>query len=398
MHAALLFLIRPMQTLLTGRSNLIVELDVGLYFAVWLFTLLCVGIFFVAMRSVKFPEFSATNQIGRVSKGRFFAALGIWFIIWVLLVRSRFQEGDLSLLLESSSDYIHGKSIFVLNTVTMLLGFFIVKSYALESSSKFRIVLRWFLIILGVAAGVVSGSKTLALYPFFIVLLYRSVSGDGFSAAAVGTVLLVLLPVITLLNVVRHDGIGSIGQTITSGDFFLEIIPAVLERFYGTDIVYEIIRHHSFMNKEYFYGQSIVQMIYAFIPSALWPDKPVISFGKIVSDEYLPPIFHGLGISAAPTVFGELFANFSYASVIALPFFAYGFGRHLRAVMSKLHFAKLHYLEYYLVSFTTLAFVLEVSIVGWIVQLMAIYFGVYGLNKLITVSWSNLSKHYGKSV
>lgn len=391
-HATLLFLVRPIRTLVTGRSNLIDELDYGLYFGVWMFSLLSVGIFFYFFRTLRFPALVEQDEADKISVSRFFFALVVWFMVWALLLRSRFQEGDLLMLLDSSSDYIHGKSIFLLNTTTMLVGFFIIKSYSLRSPPTIRAIIRWSLVLMGMAAGVVSGSKTLALYPLFIMLLYRSMAKDGFPLWGVGLTVICSLPIVVVLNAVRGGGVGSVGDVFSSGDFLFELLPGFLERYYGVDVIYEIVRHHTFLNKEYFYGSSLLQIIYAFIPSAVWADKPVISFGKIISDEYLPPIFRGLGISAAPTLFGELFANFSWASLVFVPFFAAAFSKHIQSIRRNVRFAQKHHLEYYLISFTTLAFVLEVSIVGWLVQLLALYGAIYLLNFLVTADQKRIFK------
>jgi len=392
-HALLLFFIRPLQTLITGHSNLIEDLDRGVYIAVWVFTLVALALFLAGLGRIRFPRYHAAEEEKKIGLGRFFTVLAIWFAVWLMLLRSKFSGFDMAALLDSSDEYIHGKSIFLINTVTLLIGFFIVKSYSLRCPAMLRFCIRWFLVVLGLAAGVLSGSKTLALYPCFIILLHRSIVKDGFSAWRIGAIIAFLMPLLALMNIVRHGGVMSIGDALTGAEFFETIIPAVVERFYGVDVIYEIVRHHTLLNKEYFYGQSLMQIVYAFIPSSLWADKPVISFGKIVSEEYLPAVFHGLGISAAPTIIGELFANFSWASVILLPFLGYGFGRHMRNVTSKFNDVSSHYKEYYLIAFTTLAFILEVSIVGWVVQLIASYIGAYLLNALMNFGKTNISKH-----
>ena len=393
-HAALLFLVRPLQTLITGRSNLINDLDPALYIYVWLFCAVSLGTFLFAFRCVKLPVISLQADGEKIGLLRFLVAWMVWFAVWAVLLRSRFESGDLLLLLESSNDYIHGKSIFLLNTMTTLMGFFIIKSYSLDTRPTVKLLIRWTLIIFGVAAGVVSGSKTLALIPFFIVILYRSILKDGYSVAWVASGMAVVLPIVAVLNVARSGGLLSVDRFFARDGFFSQIIPMVVERFYGVDVVYQIVLHHTSMNKLYFYGQSLLQIVFAFIPSAMWADKPVISFGKVVSEEYLPAHFYGTGISAAPTIFGELFANFSWASLIVVPFLGYLFGVHIRSVLLRAGASRKHYLEYYLISFTTLAFILEVSIVGWIVQLIGIYVGIFLLNFLTTAGWSNFFKYY----
>jgi hypothetical protein len=331
---------------------------------------------------IKFPTNAFEGLPKKISLIRFILTFFVWFVIWLLLASERLSGGLEDLLLSSSSEYLHGNSTFLLNTVTMLIVFFVINTYNLTCGYKVSLVLRTVLIIFGLLTGVVTGSKTLALYPLFILILIFSYKNRGIPVTWLSLLFLIVAPIISILNEIRHYGIGGLTEVSDSGTSFGGVFfNAFIERYYGTDIVYAILRAHIEQGKTYYYGESLFSFFYGLIPRALWADKPIISFGKIVSDEYLPDVFHGTGISAAPTIFGELFANFSFASLVLIPFVALLFANHLRSILIKIKQGSSHNLSYFLIAFTTLAFVLEASIVGWVMQLLIIYFATYILSK-----------------
>jgi hypothetical protein len=61
-------------------------------------------------------------------------------------------------------------------------------------------------------------------------------------------------------------------------------------------------------------GRTIWLFFYAFVPRAIWKDKPIISIGQFFTDEYGsgPEIQSG----TAPSQLGEFFINFGYAGIV----------------------------------------------------------------------------------
>ena len=381
-HGLLLFLIRPISTLIQHGSNITGSFNVNLYVFCLVFTTICIGTFFYFFSLIKLPPDPFKGVQTRIKTYRYLGTFIIWLLIWFLLARDRMAGGFEELLLASSSDYIHGNSTFLLNTVTTLITFFVINSYYLNCNLVTSTAIRFILILFGLLTGIVTGSKTLALYPIFILILIYSCKNRGVPASWIAILSLVIAPIITLLNEIRHYGLGGLDSVASEkaplGSVFFN---AFIERYYGTDIVYAIIRGHIDQGKSYYWGESLMSFFYGLIPRAFWENKPIISFGKIVSEEYLPPVFSGTGISAAPTVFGELFANFSFGSLLLIPFAALALKYHLRVVHLKIQNGSNHYLTYYLISFTTIAFFLEASIVGWVMQLIILYISTYFMSK-----------------
>jgi len=385
-HALLLFLIRPLHTILRDGSTITGPLSYDVYIMAWLFCFFSIICFFLFYFKIKIPKLSLVGYHREISLFRFFGIFFIWLLAWIFLARDRLSEGLIVLLLAPSYEYIHGNSTFLLNTMTMLVSFFVITSYFIKCSFLVSFSIRIGLIIFGILLGVVTGSKTLALYPIFVLILIASIRNNGISLKIFMIVSIIISPIIMLLNEVRHYGIQSAAEFSLDKISFMSVIDNLVDRFYGVDVVYAIFVSHVEQGKQYYFGESLLALIYGFIPRTLWEDKPIISFGKIVADEYLPHEFFGTGISAAPTIFGELFANFSFISFVLIPFLAIIFALHLRRVLGRVACNSFHHLTYYLISFTTLAFFLEVSIVGWLLQLIALYSGTYLLNLGFTVS------------
>jgi hypothetical protein len=389
-HAALLFFVRPLSTLVAGGSSVTGQMRSDIYLVTWGFVVLCVVVFVFTFRAVAIPELRVVSHPRSLKLHQFLLPFSVWGGLWFYLVQERLREGVLAVLLASSSEYIHGDSVFMLNSVTVMASFFVVATYSLDGSRSVSFLLRWVLVAFGLVAGLATGSKTIALYPLFVIFMYRSMRAGGVSVSFLMVVALVVGPTLLALNSIRHVGLsGLIGgdAAVFEGSTFV----ALLDRFYGVDVVYAIVEAHLIDGKPYLLGQSLLGILFFFVPRAIWPEKPVVSFGKIVSDEYLPPEFAGLGISAAPTIFGELVANFAVFSVFFVAAFALIFARHLRFVVKKINGGKSQYLAYYLMAFSTLAFAFEVSIVGWVVQLVVLFALTYSFDVLLRFRWRDRS-------
>jgi len=381
-HSLLLFLVRPISTLIQNGSIITGHFDSRFYIVSWVYTSICITVFLYFFSLIKVPKNLFQGKQKAIAFSRFFFTFLLWLVTWLFLASDRLSGGIEELLLSSSSDYIHGSSTFLLNTATMLIAFFVINSYYIDCSQKTAIAIRIFLVLFGIVTGLITGSKTLSLYPIFILLLVYSCNHKGIPVSWLCILLVIIAPIVSILNEIRHYGLGGIDAIADEpAPFGSVLFNAFIERYYGTDIVYTIMRAHIEQGKPYYWGESLMAFFYGFIPRFVWDDKPIISFGKIVSEEYLSPVFAGTGISAAPTVFGELFANFSFPSIILIPIAALLLRRHLRLVQQKIQKGSNHNLTYYLISFTTIAFFLEASIVGWVMQLIIIYVSTYILSK-----------------
>jgi len=82
----------------------------------------------------------------------------------------------------------------------------------------------------------------------------------------------------------------------------------------GLDSLALVIDHVS-RGEPYTLGSELNLVAVAWIPRKVWPDKPIISVGKIFYEKFYPPIFHE-GTSVALTLPGEFYWAFGFVGVI----------------------------------------------------------------------------------
>jgi len=75
-----------------------------------------------------------------------------------------------------------------------------------------------------------------------------------------------------------------------------------------------------------FYGVSMLKPLVFWIPRSYWESKPE-SIAVMIKEVYMP----GIDTSLATTVYGEVFANFGFASPLLIPFILLGFWIVLRS-------------------------------------------------------------------
>ena len=377
-HGILLFLIRPYLTLINGENSITGPIIKDFYILSILVGVMAFATMVILLFKSKDNGLKDTFLINvtKVSILRFSLVFLFWLAIYFFLNRSRLQLGLITLLLEPSVDFIHSNSTFLSNSITGFYPFFIISVFAIDAPTWLRNIIFTFLIIFAIPIGIISGSKSLIINPLFLILLRFSAIKDGISIIYVVIFLLIGLPIFASLEILRHEGIaGLFTNILSSNDFFdlKNILQVATNRFYGTDILYSIIKQHEFSAFPFLYGGSLLGLFFFFIPRFIWDDKPIISFGKIVSEEYLGSEFWDSGISAAPTWIGELFANFSFFALPVYMVCLYFIIRHIVGCYSvKASMWKRIY--YFPIAFTTLSFFQEASIAGWILQLLTFAF------------------------
>lgn len=372
LHGVLLFILRPYLTFSKGENVItgrIIDTYYNIAFSLGLVALLIMLFMVSKIKSIS-QKSPFTSIVSSISLNRFLIVFSFWFFVYFLLNVNRFGAGFIELLLQPQSDFIHSNNNFISNSITGIYPIFILASFSINLSRSKKNILLLFLILFAIPIGMMSGSKTLVVNPLFLLMLRYSAMRNGVSLLFILVLLTVGLPIFASLEVLRHEGLIGILAYFSSSDFFeLEnILSFATNRFYGTDIVYSIVNYHEYLNHPYLLGSSLLGVIYFIIPRFLWADKPIISFGKIVSENYLGADFWSTGISAAPTWIGELFANFSYFSIPFYVLSLFFILRHIKNCFSNKTSAwkKVYYFP---IAFTTLSFFQEASIVGWILQL-----------------------------
>jgi hypothetical protein len=336
LHGAIMFIGRPIFVYLNGYSSIITSFkwsaDYSLSFAAGLISYFLFITFYILGRGRRRGLIfnSPSNAKINTSKhevNNFRLALGFIFGIFILL--SFFDDLILELIFGSESVNRNGNSSTILTYSMFYLFSIVAVSVAcFRSVSQFNKVL---IFVIGVPAlmvvGFFTGSKTLFLLPVFLFIFLYSARHGGISLSFMLLIFLGVLATIPIADFIRHNGQAGAPS-------LFEGLNSLLSRSYGTDILHVILRHHLDGGK-YLMGESFALIAVAWIPRVLWENKPIISFGFYVSETYLPPIFAAQNISAAPTIIGELFANFSFLGFVLLPVIAFFFGRLVRFCLNR---------------------------------------------------------------
>lgn len=370
-HAVLLFILRPFYTLYNGPNFITSVIDMEYYI---LSIIICIIGFLIVIFQVK--NINLPVQLDRkidlsVSIYRFYAVFFVWLLILFVSLQSRLDEGLINAILNPQNTYLHSDKSFIPNSVTALGGFFILAARHIDGSKVTKWVTALLILVPISVAGFISGSKSLAFYPIFLALWMWSRQNGGIRYYYIILIVVVYSVFQIFMDYYRHigseQGFRELVEIIIS-DQNNNIIESIVSRYYGTDIFYRIYLYHSSINNDFLYGSSIFSIVFIVIPRAFWLEKPVISFGKIVSENYLDDTFWGTGISAAPTWLGELYANFGYVSLPLYALSVWLIFKHIKVCTSE-KAAVWQGQFYFPLAFATLAFFQEASIVGWIVQL-----------------------------
>ncbi len=374
-HGLLLFLIRPYLTYVIGPNVVTgpgidqyvysIALQIGLFA---FFSML----FIVWKTNTKGQDDNFIAKVSSVSVFRFFLTFFIWVVLYIAFNYQRLSVGIMTLILEPQYEFLQSDSSFISNNLTGIYSFFLIAVFSVKTSKKIKKALIIFVLLGALPVGLISGSKTLVLNPLFLLLLRYSAEKKGVSSFLIAILLIIGIPIFSALEYVRYEGFAGFSNFFSGSKFDLNhILLVATNRFYGTDIVYSIINHHESLNFPYLLGSSFLGIIFFLVPRSLWKDKPVISFGKTVSEDYLGSDFWSTGISAAPTWIGELFANFGYFS---LPLYLVSLFLIMKYISSYFSAKKSVWkrVYFYPLAFTTLSFFQEASIAGWILQLVTL--------------------------
>jgi len=377
MHGALLFLIRPYLTYTIGPNVItgtrISENFYFIAFEIGLFAFISMLIISLRTKTTG-QEDNFVSKVSQVSIERFFAVYLVWFILYVIFNYERLSLGIMTLILEPQVEFLQSDSSFISINLTGIYSFFIIAAFSVKGPKKIRKFLIFLVLLGALPVGIISGSKTLVLNPLFLLLLRYSSQRKGISLTLISICLLIGIPLFAALEYVRYEGVAGFSTffSSTSTTFNLKsILQVATNRFYGTDIIYSIVNRHEGNNVPYLLGSSLIGLIFFLIPRSIWVDKPVISFGKTVSENYLGSEFWSTGISAAPTWIGELFANFGYFSIFFYIISLIFIMRYIKSFFSKTA-ASWKRVYVFPLAFTTLSFFQEASIAGWILQLFTL--------------------------
>lgn len=375
LHLILLFLVKPIFTVNEGYSNLVDEIDFADYKYVWLYcalsAVLCITILLWRTSGVVVLLENLFIQL-RFS----WVAICKVTIVWLLGLLLIFH------FIGPSVQHVDGMSYGVKLYLHFPFAILILLLRLNCNSKWFRNILVFAIIGYGITLGALTGSKTLALLPFFIILICYSLNNRGIKIEYIIITGMAMLPFYLAIDDIRSGKDLADLELISRMNLYL-YIRDFIDRYYGVDVVYAIYDHVKTYNPDNI--DSLSQFFYSFMPSIFVDDKPNISFGLYVSDVYLGARFKGTGISASPTLIGELYANFGYVCFLVYAIFLlilrifYLNAFKLNSKISKFN------VVFFISSYPTISFFNEGALSAWLSTVViqyAITFGIVYLGTL----------------
>jgi len=128
--------------------------------------------------------------------------------------------------------------------------------------------------------------------------------------AVLGVVILLFFPIFNLYRFKELQLPRLTSEVVTFNRLFFNF----MDRFHGIEALALAIKDTPGV-MDFQFGKSFCLILVAPIPRDLWPDKPIISFGKVFAEKYMGYVYGGTGTAAA-TGSAELYINFHIAGVI----------------------------------------------------------------------------------
>ena len=181
----------------------------------------------------------------------------------------------------------------------------------------------WLVVVAGglilAALGIASGSKFEVLYPVLATVMAKHYLG-GLRIGVRHVVVLALAAVVAfpILNNLRHSDSfeSALSDTTWSAT---DVSQHLMARFYGIDALTLCVRDTPAV-LDFQCGGTITPILTAWIPRALYPEKPIVSFGKTFAELYMGEHFAGTGTSASPTLLGDAYINFHVPGILIVSF------------------------------------------------------------------------------
>ena len=194
-----------------------------------------------------------------------------------------------------------------------------VASYVGQLEYGWPAIFTWCLLALTVVIMATTGSKGLTVFPVLSLVIVRHYIKRPLGVGKLLALGFFGLPLVPLFNIYRHatsvDEIVPewIGVMLTPEVFLTHVI----SRFHDMDAFVTIIRDTPKV-MDFQLGATLLPLATAWIPRAVWADKPVVSFGKTFGETYWAQFFAGTGSAPSVTVLGEGYINFHIAGVVSV--------------------------------------------------------------------------------
>lgn len=206
---------------------------------------------------------------------------------------------------------------------TYLYQFVNLTTYALFISyitvlihRKMRVI-TFLLLAIVLLLGFASGAKGSVIFSILSLLIARNYFKTQIQLRHFLVIALLIVLIFPFFNVYRHT--SDLAQVLPAAIVILGrpdlLVHHLLDRFHDIDSLIFIIRDTPEI-MDFQLGKTILPLFIAWIPRALWPEKPIISFAKVFGETYYAPWFAGTGTAPSPTIIGEAYINFHVGGIL----------------------------------------------------------------------------------
>lgn len=246
---------------------------------------------------------------------------------WSLRIFLIAQAGGLGTWLEANKyeflTQAEGTAYLSILSNLAKIGLFIIVILARVRKHSIYWFLFTILLIPELAYWFLSGSRAqfvFVLLELLVCFYMTSKRGHEVSMKLVkwAVILVALLIILFPLLSVLRGGVTELQVALARSSVFwkepMKLAEIICERQHGLDSLGILIERVP-KEEPFTMGSELLLILVAWIPRALWPDKPIISPGKIFYEKFYPHIFHR-GTAVAVTLPGEFYWDLGFINVI----------------------------------------------------------------------------------
>lgn len=323
----LLFIVRPIYDLTLGSAFLPnppfddatrSAFNTALLYLIPCFLIFLIGYYSrfgkaVALSLPKIPQAWNARKFSLISP----IVLIIGLLSYFLLIR--FHGGLLYFISHKQETLTRGGQGYIGLGVSLIRLIFAVAVTRVLVTGRGKILTFLVLLPLVLTMGFISGSKGAFLTPILVLMIAWHYLRRQIRLRTLFLFVGFVIVLFPLFNAYRQlNDISKLAKVVPGISKFVDsemMVRSVMSRFYGIDSLTYIIRDTPGV-MDYQLGATIAPLAVVWIPRQLWPEKPIISFGKVFAETYLRDFFHGTGTAASPTILGEAYINWHIGGML----------------------------------------------------------------------------------
>jgi len=271
--------------------------------------------------------------------------------------------------------------------VSLILFTFALSATRTMATGKGKVPTFAILLTIVLTIGFFSGKKREFLLPILILLVVWHYLKSQIRLRGLALFIVCVFLSFPIFKAYRRQSLLNLPEAIPTIVQSHPVSKSLISRFYGIDSLTIIIRDTpEVMN--YQYGATFASLAVVWIPRQIWPEKPIVTFGKTFAQTYFRERFEGTGIAASPTILGEAYINFHFAGMLWISLLCGLFVRGVYEYLIHLNFGPPAVFVYSCVFLFLFKF-WESAIAG----IISAKFGLYFLSAIVLVILIGKRKH-----